>query len=53
MHLCCFTLSTLIRVKTVEADERVIPEREREEAERRILIVGTKTGRSKRGHLGG
>lgn len=30
---------TLIRVKTTEADERVIPERVREEAERRILIV--------------
>lgn len=29
----------LIRVKTTEADERVIPERVREEAERRILIV--------------
>lgn len=36
---CAKARFTLIRVKTAEADERVIPERAREEAERRILIV--------------
>lgn len=36
---CAKARFTLIRVKTAEADERVIPERVREEAERRILIV--------------